>query len=283
MGNPGQYEHSLLAMKRLLDVVGEAHWADWIQTDIEQWRSERSTSHHLSAYGGMGSFNDIFICRTNQHKITKAQEPWANTLFKWLKSLCYYLAKHPKGAVAAETLSRVVGRYDSVLAAFVGGHAAPNSMKGYVNENQELHGWRCRCCGRSEVSNGDIEQLIAQDVVPQLVFQSCESLSLDKLVDQVLACDIADIRNIRQTLVRAVVASGITLEDRDCWRQPCPNCGKEDAAVHRWRMTVRDGVSFQPSDNSDATINLVLSIGKRIGRRLAGRATGRWLSRLFRR
>ncbi len=54
-----QYEHSLIAMKRLLDAVGEAHWADWIHADIEHWRSKHSTSHHLSAYGGMGSFTDV--------------------------------------------------------------------------------------------------------------------------------------------------------------------------------------------------------------------------------
>lgn len=48
-----QYEHSLIAMKRLLDAVGETYWADWIETDIEHWRSKRSVSRHLSAYGGM--------------------------------------------------------------------------------------------------------------------------------------------------------------------------------------------------------------------------------------
>ena len=100
------------------------------------------------------------------------------------------------------------------------------------------------------MSNGDIERLIAQDVLPQLVFTSCRSLSLDKLVDQVLACDIAGIENVRQTLARAVAASGITLNDRDGWMRPCPKCGKEDTAVYRWRIAVEDGVSFHPSGDN---------------------------------
>lgn len=245
-----QYEHSLIAMKRLLDAVGETYWADWIETDIEHWRSKRSVSRHLSAYGGMGSFNDIWICRANQHKITKAQEPWANTLCEWLGSICYYLARHPKKSLAAKKLSKVLRGHDSALAAFMGGDAAANSMRGRANHNRELQGWRCLRCGYSEVSHGDIERLIAQDVVPPLVFQSCESLSLDKLVDQVFACDFARIDNVRQTLASAVAASGITLLDREGWMQPCPKCGTEDTAVYRWGMTVRDGVSFQPSGDN---------------------------------
>ena len=88
-----QYEHSLLAMKRLLDAVHETHWAQWIATDIEQWRAADDTSHHLSAYGGMGSFNDVIICRANQHSVSEVTEAWANTLFEWLKSVCYFLWK----------------------------------------------------------------------------------------------------------------------------------------------------------------------------------------------
>ena len=128
-----QYEHSLIAMKRLLDAVGETHWADWIHRDIEDWRSKRSTFHHLSAYGGMGSFTDVWICRANHNEVSKAQEPWVNTLFGLLQSICYYLAQHPKKSLAAKTLSKVVGGHGSALAAFLGGDAAPNSMKGYAN------------------------------------------------------------------------------------------------------------------------------------------------------
>jgi hypothetical protein len=50
-----QYEQCLIAMKRLLESVGETHWATWIEQDIDAWRDRRDTSHHLSGDGGMGS------------------------------------------------------------------------------------------------------------------------------------------------------------------------------------------------------------------------------------
>ena len=93
------YENALIAMERLLTAVGEDHWANWIRKDLRQWKEASDVSHHLSAYGGMGSFNDVGICGGNQHAITDAQEPWANTLFEWLKAVCHYLARRPRESV----------------------------------------------------------------------------------------------------------------------------------------------------------------------------------------
>jgi hypothetical protein len=245
-----QYEHSLTAIKRLLDAVGETHWAEWIRTDIEQWRSNHDTSHHLSAYGGMGSFNDIWICRANQHRITEDQEPWANILFQWLKSICHFLVQHPNDSFTAEALSNAVGRHDSALSAFVGGDKAPASMREYANEDRKLQGWRCLRCGHSEASHRDIEFLVAQAVVPDMVFRSCELLTLDQLVDQTLACDINGMDNMRIKLAVAVRASGISLNDRKGWMRPCPNCGKDDTAVCRWKLIINDGFRFEPSDDN---------------------------------
>jgi hypothetical protein len=247
--NISQYENSLTAVKRLLDAVG-APWADWIGTDIERWRSNRDTSHHLRAYGGMGSFNDIFICRTNQHRITDGQEPWANILFEWLKSLCYFLAQHPDDSFTAEALSYIVGRHNPGLSAFVGGNEAPSSMKGYAREDRNLQGWRCLRCGYSEVSHRDIEYFIAQVIVPDMVFRSCESLTLVQLVDRTLACDIRCIDDMRKEIAAGVKASGVSLRDREDWMSPCPNCGKDDTAVYRWQLTIDEGYRFEPkADN----------------------------------
>lgn len=245
-----QYEHSLIAMKRLLDAVGESHWANWIDTDITAWQTHRDVSHHLSAYGGMGSFNDIWICRANQHAVTEHQEPWANTLFEWLKSTCHFLAQHPNETFGAKSLAVAIGRHDSALAAFVGGDKAPASMHGYAHEDRKLHGWRCLRCGHAESSHRDIETLIAQDVVPKLVFESCEQLSLDELVDQSLALNIHNIRSLRQTIATAVTASGIALLDRDGWMRPCPKCRTDDTAVYRWRLVIGRELRFEPADDN---------------------------------
>ena len=81
------YKLSLNAMHLLLQKTGIDYWAGWIKIDI-MLAEKLEVKHHLDAYGGMGSFNDIVICRENNHKVTKEQEPWLNSLFGILKFLC---------------------------------------------------------------------------------------------------------------------------------------------------------------------------------------------------
>jgi hypothetical protein len=66
-----QYAQPLDAMHRLLMQAGETHWAAWIERAMREWRESRAVKHHLSAYGGMGSFNDI------SHLIASAAGPGA--------------------------------------------------------------------------------------------------------------------------------------------------------------------------------------------------------------
>jgi hypothetical protein len=48
-------------MQSVLQAAGEGHWLRWIEEDIVSWRKQSSTAHHRSAYGGMGSFNDLYL------------------------------------------------------------------------------------------------------------------------------------------------------------------------------------------------------------------------------
>jgi hypothetical protein len=245
-----QYEHALVAMERLLQSVGETHWAQWIGIDIERWRLDRDTSHHLSAYGGMGSFNDVVICLANNHHVTEVTEAWVNALFEWLKSLCHFLAKHPTDSFLSETLAHRIGRHDSSLAAFVDGEDAPASMRGYAIDPPVLQGWRCLRCGQAEVSARDIEYLMAHDLIPNLVFAACESDGLDRLVDRVLSADALEVEGTRDTLRKAVTASGILLTNRDGWNWKCPHCGSDDTAVYRWKLRKHDGIQLEPSSDN---------------------------------
>ena len=54
------------------------NWIDWLERDIEDWTQRREVAHHLRAYGGMGSFNDLPSMRGNHDYI-----------FGFLKSVCY--------------------------------------------------------------------------------------------------------------------------------------------------------------------------------------------------
>jgi len=166
------YEQTLMATEGLLRRVGEQHWADWLKQDLIAWRTSRDVSHHRSAYGGMGSFNDVVICRMNHNNITSEQEPWANSLFEWLKAILFHLSQNPTQRVTAADLSKAVGRFAPSLAAFVGGEHAPGSMRGYAGGPVVVSGARCLTCGYAEISHYDIDNAIADELVPGLVFSS---------------------------------------------------------------------------------------------------------------
>jgi hypothetical protein len=241
------YEHSLCAMMRLLEAVGENDWAAWIREDIHRWQADSDTRHHLSAYGAMGSFNDVIISRLNHHNVTEAQEPWANALFEWLKSVCYYLARHTGETVTEGGLCQAVGRYDSALAGFVGGDKAPASMRGHVSAERKLRGCRCLDCGHSEVLPSDVEYFIAQDRVPLMVFRACETKTLDDLVDRILRLDVPGLAETRQELLAAVTASGIALRTNGSWMWSCSRCGENHTAAYRWDPVSDPPMRFVPA------------------------------------
>jgi hypothetical protein len=245
-----QYEHCLHAMQRLLEAVRELHWAGWIRDDIAKWRSACDTSHHLSAYGGMGSFNDLFIRQVNNHSIPLEQEPWANELFDCLRALCYFLAKDPERFYTADALAGAIGKHDAGLAGFVRGKTGPSNIHGYAHEQLVLRGLRCLRCGYGETSRSDIEAFIAQCLVPAKVSQSCEHLTLDKLVDAILRWDIPNLEDSREAIAVAVAASGIAIADRNDGMSPCPNGDVEMMAYYRWRPVGNDVGRFEPSNDN---------------------------------
>jgi hypothetical protein len=127
---------------------------------------------------------------------------------------------------------------------------APASMRGYASESCKLQGWRCLCCGYSEVSAEDLDWYIAQDVVPGMVFRACATLTLDHLIDRILRLKIPGIAKARRELSAAVTSSGISLRKRAGWMRPCPDCGKDDAAAYRWRLVSNERKRFEPTDDN---------------------------------
>ncbi|MDP4147021.1 MAG: hypothetical protein Q8936_21535, partial [Bacillota bacterium] len=136
------YRLALEAMQKLLNETGVRFWADWIEKDIEYWDDNRSVTHHLSAYGGMGSFNDVVICVVNNHKVNKHQEAWTNYLLMGLKSVAYYLAKSEEIEINVDMLKE----------------------KLQCNYSK-IQGSRCLACGYSELSEGDVDNFIAPKII----------------------------------------------------------------------------------------------------------------------
>lgn len=70
----------------LLTRHGECHWVATLEKAATEL--ERGDGHGvlrlLGMCGGMGSFNDLVLCRLNHHKITAEQEAPANELLQVL-------------------------------------------------------------------------------------------------------------------------------------------------------------------------------------------------------
>lgn len=74
------YTEALICLRSILlaDHPEFPNWSDWLERDIQDWTQRREVAHHLRAYGGMGSFNDLPNMRGNHDYI-----------FEFLKSVCY--------------------------------------------------------------------------------------------------------------------------------------------------------------------------------------------------
>lgn len=252
------YENCLHAMERILSLTGVTYWRDSIRQDVLAWQDFRDTSRHLATYGGMGSFNDICICRDNSHQVTDAQEPWANSLFGWLRSVAFYLAKHPSDTMSAKELRASVGRHDSVFVAFVGGDKVRDDARGLISDRRvRLEGWHCLQCDHSEVTEGDLNRYIAENILPELVFEACEKRTLTDLVDSVMALSIPGYETISAELKSTLTESGITFVQRKDWMRPCPSCEGHNTVVFRWILTFDNPVSFEPSDDNGPFIERI--------------------------
>ena len=79
----------------LLYGVGEKHWSAWLRTDGDLIRNRkfRGVERLLSAYGGMGSLNDLIICPENGHKVDPVDVDATNRRFQALKGEAYRVAR----------------------------------------------------------------------------------------------------------------------------------------------------------------------------------------------
>ena len=208
-----QYPQALDAMHRLLMDVSQNrraewvanHWKEWIAQDMEKWRESRSVKHHLSAYGGMGSFNDI------DHFVEEARGPLIRALFNDLKSVCYVLAKN-HGRDLDET---------ALLSTFqppLGG----------------LNGWRCRHCGYAQTSVAAIESHLPVWRMPRLVVRAVAAGRIVKVVMEVLAGRVRRLDADRKDLLTRCRRAGISIVPRDEAIRGCPECGSEDTTPVTW-------------------------------------------------
>jgi hypothetical protein len=207
------YLDALKAMHHLLDALGEHHWSSWISEDIDEWENHRSTQHHISAYGGMGSFNDMAF-----------DDVWLATLFDDLKSSCYYFAHHVRDKPDIASLERSMG-----------------------NHGFELGGWRCLVCGYGVVSSRSIDYFIARRIIRQRILAAAEHTQLRELVDSVIRSRPVDKTLTTERVANWIEESGLHIRDSNDWVRPCPSCGSDNTAVFGWLPSNESIHPFAPA------------------------------------
>ena len=216
------YPEILKVLRNLLEKSHNAHWVNWIDEDMEQWNKFKSTNHHLSAYGGMGSINDLWVGGNDLNGI------WEDEIFDKSKALAYSLAQN-KGIGSSE------------LVAF------SNQPNG-----KEIEGWRCLECGYSEISQNGIESYIAKKFVPYILKEKIENQELASITE------INDLRNLEKVVMnRNQVISTIKNSEMVCttkigkWKKPCTKCTFKNKAVYRWDFIENSELNeITPSENN---------------------------------
>jgi hypothetical protein len=211
--NGTTYLEALNAMQRLLESQNETAWRNWILKDIDEWNSGHSVSHHLSAYGGMGSFNDIGF-----------QNPWIRYLFNDLRSVCYFLARQPSHKAEASSIRPSMG-----------------------NIGFNLQGWRCLACGYQVVSDYDIEDYIAQKIIREEILKALDSGRLEQFVESVIKQPPSHKIFTPDAVLIWAQRGGIDLRHEKGWLRPCPKCNGNDTAVYRWDLIENGDSHFEPS------------------------------------
>jgi len=206
------FDEAQQVLVTLLRDVRCHYWADQVST---------ASAHSFpSLLGGMGSFNDLIICRQNHHEIAAEREPLANELVSCLRSICYAASK--EGMLSADAAVASCGTI-----------------------NRLLQGWRCRVCGYSQITSRNARSLIAAVDVPRSIRDSFDQRSPS---DALLALWRGpENSKAIQALIDGAQKSGIRYTEEDRWMRPCPGCGSGDTCVYRWKQ---GHDKFIPADNN---------------------------------
>ncbi len=203
------YKIALEVLVKILQEEHYEHWAKWMQEDLKLWETNKSVEHHLHAYGGMGSFNDVVIGGNDNVGI------WKGYVFGNLQTLTYSLAK-------GESLKSILG--------------------GISNRNNlnEISGWRCRNCGDARMNEKDINLFIASYFIPKYFVEYLQKDKLNEVINIPKLIDLEEVINKKTQLKSLIQQANITLNLDDNWLWTCPKCGSAEVCAYRWNV-LEDG------------------------------------------
>jgi hypothetical protein len=209
------YSEALVGLIELLGLVDEKSWRDVLAKHLDDWTRARDVRSHLGVYGGMGSFNDTYLTAANGHRVSPAQEGWANECFEVLKHVCWTSA------------SRIAG-------------ARPGADEGAEPASAEesaLQGWVCRGCGQRYIDQHWLQFTAAGRWARQAVPRAIASAQAAAVARRAYAFDedpecLVYLREL-QAVVDALAYPAVP-DDFDFTGDGCARCGGRDWAVFHW-------------------------------------------------
>lgn len=212
------YKTSLEVLTQILQEENYDHWAKWMQEDLKLWEINKSVEHHLHAYGGMGSFNDVVIGGNSNEGIWKAH------IFGHLQTLAYSLAT---------------------------GDSLGSILEGISNRNssKEISGWRCRNCGEARMTDRDINLFIAYYFIPKFFVQYVQEDKLQEVTDIHKLIDSEEVRNKKKQIESLIQEANIFLNSDNNWLWTCPKCGSSEVCAYRWKV-LEDGSKLVEGDDN---------------------------------
>lgn len=198
------YLRALELLKELLLTNSEPFWADWMQKDIDDWNSDKTTEHDLHAFGGAGSFNDINL------SFGDASGIWRNALLGNLASISYAFAKTKK-------------------------------IEFSKSQCFQLDGSMCRNCRHGAIDGKAIERFLAAKFVPLHIKEFIDSDDYLKILNTESLLKNNEVNVLKEKLKSSVIESGIELEPFDLsWTYDCKKCQKSDKISFRWDVLSED-------------------------------------------
>ncbi len=209
---------------QILKGEGYENWEKWIIEDIRLWETDKSTKHHLGAYGGMGSFNDIILGTNDLASI------WKNKLFGMVKSITYGFA---------------TGNISTIS-------AIDEEFYGYGSK--EISGWRCRDCGEAKIKKRDIEIYLSDTLLPKIFIEYINQAKLTEILDLEKVINLEEVSKKRTEMENVIQKSGIEFSDSAEWLWICPYCQSDQTCVYRWILTENDTKLVEANNNLDLNI-----------------------------
>lgn len=210
------YKQSLELLRTILLENQYDFWANWMTEDIENWEKNKNTEHHLRAYGGMGSFNDVVIGNQDLASL------WQGRLFGMLQSLAYGLAN---GEVLKDILARI------------------------TTTSTQISGWQCQDCGAARINAIDIERFVCASILPQTFVNYLKDNRLAELLDINKLISSEEVSNKKTAIERLIRQSNIEIDSDNNWLWTCPKCGSSKVCSYRWEILNNETKIVESADN----------------------------------